>query len=98
MDMSYVIRYGEEPKPAREENRRRKSNMTALALALLTIIAVMALPQSRDFLQRLLFPWLNEGAVTSFGDMLAGIREGEAVSAAFVAFCREVIGHAGIPV
>lgn len=96
--MSYVIRYGGEPKPAREENRRRKFNITATVLAMLTVITAFALPQSREFLQRLLFPWLDDGLVTSFGEMLSGIRQGEAVSAAFLEFCREVIGRARIPV
>ena len=96
--MSYSIRYGQDTK---QEARMKKQSMKKW-IGIVCVVAAMTagilMPQIRELAHKLLFPWLNEATAAAFGVMVQKIGEGNAGPAAFLDFCREVIGNALVPV
>ena len=84
--MGYTIEYPAEPKKKKSRGIRIFLFLTVFFVAILGIIQ----EDSREFLQKLLFPGDAAVAVSAFENMAADLKSGSSLSDAFFRFCQQV--------
>lgn len=84
--MGYRIEYPADPKTKRSQGFR-----TFLFLALFSVVILGIIRKdSREFLQKLLFPGDAAVAVSAFENMASELKAGSSLSDAFFRFCQQV--------
>lgn len=84
--MGYTIEYPAETKKKKSRGIRIFLFLTVFFVAILGIIQ----EDSREFLQKLLFPGDAAVAVSAFENMAADLKSGSSLSDAFFRFCQQV--------
>lgn len=95
--MGYRVEYGSVRKVRNLDSRfSRKAAFTGMFLLLFLVLVKICWPQGSAILQEFFLP--GNGAVTAAAlDTFAEeLRSGESLVQAFTAFCRQVLGSAGI--
>lgn len=94
--MSYSIRYGPHKTKKPEKDSPKKYYYFGILLVLIAGALHFLWPQGTETLRQILVPWADGPTVEAFQKMLAQVGEGENISDALLAFCREIVSNAGV--
>lgn len=97
--MGYRILYGETVKKEvlTETTKNRKPLIGVIAGVIMCCVFTFIISKNADKLVDFILPGNKEVTKNAISTFAEGLREGESVSNAFVAFCQEIIDNANIP-
>ena len=93
--MGYSIHYGPDRPQFAPEKRTNRGFVGAVLILMVCAMAIgWALPQQTERFVQALFPWTQEQVQVAFAELRQDVREGQPLSDAVTAFCREIIDDA----
>lgn len=97
--MGYRIQYGETVKKEvlTETTRNRKPLIGVIAGLIICCVFTFIISKNADKLADFILPGNREVTKNAISAFTEDLREGESVSNAFAAFCKEIIENANIP-
>ena len=89
--MAYKVVYGPMPKSQKKPGILRFQVLTALCLVLFSLGVRTVWPEGREVMQEFLLPGEQNATQAAFGEMLEGLENGQTLSDAVMAFCRQIV-------
>ena len=89
--MAYKVVYGPMPKIRKKSGILRFQALTAMCLMLFSLGVRQVWPEGREVLQDFLMPGDMTVTQAAFGDMLENLENGQNLTDAVTAFCRQIV-------
>ena len=93
--MGYSVYYGPDMPRFTSKKRNHGGFIGAVLIFMVCAMAIgWALPQQTERFVQALFPWTQDQVQIAFAELRQDVREGQPLSDAVTAFCREIIDDA----